>query len=108
MPLASHFTPLPSKEEPTPEAVAGAVSSCWDYGDEFDDDVVFAGQGDPLLRLDTLISSANLITNQNPGRRVKFRVNTNGLYENAGNIVLSLRDCGVSEVTVALNYDVSV
>lgn len=104
MPADSQYSPLPAGYDPSPDDVCAAVSRCWDYGDEFGSDVVFAGLGDPLLRLDALSESARLVAAANPGREVSFRANTNGLYADPGAVARTLRDAGVGGVAVALNY----
>jgi len=72
-------------------------------GLEVDPGVVFAGLGDPLLRLDTLLEAAEGIRDVVPG--VALRVSTNGLVPAAAaqEVAVALHTAGIDEVTVALN-----
>ncbi|GMH90388.1 hypothetical protein TrVE_jg12282 [Triparma verrucosa] len=104
MPESSNFSKLPDGYSPKPDQIVSAVNQLW-TSDEFDDTgVTFAGAGDPLLELDTLISSANLLKSTNPSKSLTFRVNTNGLFLSPSSLASSLSSASITQVTVALNY----
>eukprot|EP00729_Bicosta_minor_P016119 gene16119-13343_t len=121
MPEASGFTPLStwvsgSDQEPTVDQIVDVVVDAYanderkanpvlkrNDGLEVDAGVVFAGLGDPLLRLDTICEAATRIRIEQPD--VPVAVYTNGLSHSAdpGACAAALKDAGISRVTVALN-----
>lgn len=117
MPTASGFQPEAlDDKEPTSLDVVSAVVHAYatdsrkankilkrNDGGEVDPGIVFAGLGDPLLRLDTLLEAAAAIRDEVPG--VAIRVSTNGLVDPATCSLTAsrLRDAHIDEVTVALN-----
>jgi pyruvate-formate lyase-activating enzyme len=66
--------------------------------------VVFAGEGEPLLRLHALVAMARQIKKEDNDAAVSIRVNTNGLVGAGGAAACAtfLRDAGVDSVSVAL------
>lgn len=109
MPASSGFAPL--AREPSADEVVAAVTEAYasdprkagrDGGDS-DPGVVFAGLGDPLLRLPTLCAAAATIRDRMPG--VRMRVSTNGLAapSRADQVASELRGAGIGAATVALN-----
>ena len=118
IPEHSGFAPL--ETEPTVADVVSAVKHAYDTdprkenttfkradGLEVDPGIVFAGLGDPLLRLDTLLEATAAIRDAGAplSPEVKVRVSTNGLVPSAASasVAARLRDAGIDEVTVALN-----
>jgi len=80
------FVPLVEGEpEPTPEQLARIVCDSYAAAEEgaagsmgeHDKGVVFAGLGDPLLRVEALLETVALVASRQNG--LAFRVNTNGL-----------------------------
>jgi TatD family-associated radical SAM protein len=69
------------------------------------DEVTFAGQGEPLLRYDTICEAAVLIKMKRHG--VPLRLKTNGLVTSSTcpQIVSGLRQAGFSQLTVHLAAD---
>mmetsp|Transcript_31498 Transcript_31498/g.71158 ORF Transcript_31498/g.71158 Transcript_31498/m.71158 type:complete len:220 (+) Transcript_31498:20-679(+) len=100
--ISGDFSPLPVGCEPDAQAVADAVRQAFETSPGVFGNIVFAGAGDPLLRLHVLESSAQLIRDQYDG--VQLRVNTNGLIANSGaaDTAARLHSVGVSTVSVAL------
>ena len=78
-------------------AVGGADVS--DMGDG-DAGVSFAGLGEPLLRLDTLLEAVRGVKETNHG--VPFRVVTNGLVDAPADVAGALKGAGVGRVSIAL------
>jgi len=119
MPPTSGFVPLTTSEptsEPGAEEVVEAVAQAYredprklnpvvkrNDGGEIDQGVVFAGLGDPLLRLGVLCDAARGIQEVQPS--VPLHVNTNGLaaHDYVDEYVKALHDAGISSATVALN-----
>ena len=99
-----NFSPLPAGYAPEPDDVADAIQPFLDNPSEFDRSITFAGLGEPLLEIDTLVSSIGLVKHRNPDLHLTFGVNTNGIVDNNEEVVRSLRG-EVNRVTVALNYD---
>ena len=114
MPATSGFEPL--ADEPTAAEVIAAVRAAYDSdprkenkvlkrldGGEIDPGVVFAGLGDPLLRLETLREAAEGIRDAAPS--VALRVSTTGLVAPAelSGTIAALQAAEIDEVTVALN-----
>jgi len=106
MPADSGYCALPEGEaaEPAAKEVAELVDEA--YGDfevvgmgENDLGVRFAGLGDPLLRIETLLETVRLVKERRHG--VGFAVSTSGLFD-AG-VPAALKAGGVKGVVVALN-----
>ena len=70
-----------------------------DMGDN-DSGVTFAGLGEPLLRLEVLLETVQLVKETNHG--VPFRVISNGLVEHPTEVAAALKEGGVGSVSVAL------
>lgn len=109
MPASSGFAPL--AREPSADEVVAVVTTAFasdprkasQDGGAPDPGVVFAGLGDPLLRLPTLVAAATRIRDRIPG--VRLRVSTNGLTApgRAEEVARELLAAGVGSATVALN-----
>lgn len=104
-PLGTGFAPLPDGFEPSDEeAVAAALEACCrlDADGEVAREVVFAGLGEPLLRLESLLGAVQILS-RNP-RISATRLNTNGLVPaaDAASVAVSLRQAGLSRVCVQL------
>jgi hypothetical protein len=105
MPADSGFAKLPDGYEPSADDVLSAVQS--HLGSEpqvgAPSNVVFAGLGEPLLRLGVLLEAAGRIEDAYPGR-VCLRVSTNGLVpcDRAKEVARSLWDAGVRRATVTI------
>lgn len=68
-------------------------------------EIVFCGFGEPLERLDCVLSISKWIK-RNYGKIVKIRVNTNGqgfLLNEGRDVIAELRGAGVDRVSVSLN-----
>ena len=70
-----------------------------DMGDN-DSGVTFAGLGEPLLRLEVLLDTVQLVKETNHG--VPFRVVTNGLVEYPADVAAALKGSGVASVSISL------
>jgi len=104
--LQSRLRPLPPGYLPEPTEVVKAVQEEFDKEGKYDS-IVFAGIGEPTLRLGALLECAKMlkrVEHSNIGS-VKLRLNTNGLgnVEHGRNIVPDLRHAGIEAVSVALN-----
>ena len=106
MPSESGFAKLPKGGEPDATVLASVIESHYqtlDHTDiggmgESDTGVVFAGYGEPLLRLPVLAETISLVKERRHG--VPFRVVTNGLFDATDAEALS--KAGVHAVTVSL------
>ena len=104
MPSTSLFVPLPKgAAEPTAVELAAVVDAWYQHGDivgmgENDRGVVFAGAGEPLLRLDVLVDTMDLVRESRHG--ALFRVRSDGLHPTT--TARALADAKVDRVTVAL------
>lgn len=98
--LPPTFSRLPSGFEPSAEQVASEVARVLADGAQ-PTEVVFAGAGEPLLKLRALEGAAGLIREQSA---IPMRLNTNGLVPKSEVVdtVRQLKDAGLSGVTVAL------
>jgi len=98
------FEPLPDGgEEPSAAQLAAVVVRAYEDIEiigmgENDGGITFAGLGEPLLRLETLLETVRLVKESNHG--VPFRVVTNGLV--GPEVAEALKGGGVKQVTVAL------
>lgn len=105
MPADSGFAKLPDGYEPSADEVLSAVQSRLGSGLHVGapSSVVFAGLGEPLLRLCVLLEAARRIEDAYPGS-VCLRVSTNGLVPcaRAEEVARSLWDAGVRRATVAI------
>ncbi|KAL1526189.1 hypothetical protein AB1Y20_014917 [Prymnesium parvum] len=104
LPPGSGFVPLADEFEPCADEVYRAVvsaSSRLDGAHGAFESVVFAGAGEPLLRLRTLEEAARLI---DADGIAPLRVNTNGLVagSSAEDVAARLRDARVGAASVAL------
>lgn len=84
MPIESGFQLLTF--DPTPEDIANEIESAFQQGrilvDSMrSDEIVFAGNGEPLLKLDTVTAAAKIIKENRHG--VPLRVRTNGLIKSS-------------------------
>lgn len=82
MPACSGFAPLPVGVEPTAEDIFQAVDEAVAKGkvrvdSMAADPVTFAGDGEPLLMLETLLEASDMIKQSRHG--LPLRVRTNGL-----------------------------
>mmetsp|Transcript_23774 Transcript_23774/g.56780 ORF Transcript_23774/g.56780 Transcript_23774/m.56780 type:complete len:220 (-) Transcript_23774:76-735(-) len=94
-------TPLPPLVvEPSAVEIAAAVDGAWRERKDGYEAIVFAGLGEPTLRLDVLIEAAQKLRERAP-----LRVNTNGLgnAQHGRDISGDLVAGGIRGVTVALN-----
>jgi TatD family-associated radical SAM protein len=96
--------------EPTANDIFDIVDSSFELGkisvgSMESDEITFAGCGEPLLRLETLIESAKLIKDKRHG--VPLRVKTNGLIHSSKcNIVASaLYEAGIDQISICLISD---
>lgn len=104
MPPTTGFSPLIHSAEPTSAELSAIVKEIYrdpdaDRGSmgETDPGVVFAGYGEPLLRVDTLLDTVKLVKEEQNG--VPFRINTNGLFfEDDDDVVQKLLDSGLVAV----------
>uniref|UniRef100_A0A6T8MX79 Radical SAM core domain-containing protein n=1 Tax=Hemiselmis andersenii TaxID=464988 RepID=A0A6T8MX79_HEMAN len=96
------FDLLPDGWLPEAGDVSGAVAKAWEGGGY--DAVVYAGMGEPTLRLEALLSSCSALRKLLP-QKVPIRLNTNGLGSEhaARDISLSLHQSGLTHVSIALN-----
>jgi len=103
MPAASGFAPLPDGFEPTAEDLVAAVESRLASSDGGPSSVVFAGLGEPLLRLDVLVETAGRLHAAHAGA-VALRVSTNGLVPRARSkeVARALLAAGVRRASVAI------
>lgn len=110
MPEDSNFAPLPEGYEPSAEDLAAVVDAAYAEDPrkkilgmgENDEGVIFAGMGEPLLRLETITEAAKLIRESRHG--VPFRLKTNGLVpggDNAGAAAM-LKEAGIKSASVFL------
>jgi len=95
----------PRRERPdsTAAELAAVVDACYDEMDivgmgENDPGVVFGGAGEPLLRLDTIAETIDIVRQSRHG--VPFRVSTNGLFP--ASAAAALAAAGVNRATVSL------
>ena len=117
MPKDSDFIPPNSTErdgkiDPTPLEIYQAIGKIYDTGydtegtreDELNG-IVFAGYGDPLIRLDELIETTQGILTARPGSPI--RVNTLGLVDKtiAFDTAQKLKDSGLESISVAIAAD---
>eukprot|EP00240_Pyramimonas_obovata_P007017 CAMPEP_0118924704 /NCGR_PEP_ID=MMETSP1169-20130426/2719_1 /TAXON_ID=36882 /ORGANISM="Pyramimonas obovata, Strain CCMP722" /LENGTH=173 /DNA_ID=CAMNT_0006865835 /DNA_START=191 /DNA_END=712 /DNA_ORIENTATION=+ len=102
MPESSGFVKLDDGKEPSAEQVFAVVEKAFEEGKEPPDGVVFAGFGEPLLRLNVLKESAQLIKAKRHG--VGLRINSNGLVPatECGRIAAELMSCGIKKASVSL------
>lgn len=108
MPPESFFVPYPDpphslSREPEAEELADVVDLFYEKLEivgmgENDPGVVFAGMGEPLLRMDQIRETIEQVHESRHG--VPFRVSTNGLFPPSAAVALA--DAGISNATVAL------
>lgn len=107
-PPGTGFEPLPDGKEPTgKEAAHAALQECQRLDEEEGKvaggrEIVFAGLGEPLVRLPALLESLELLKNCPEVRAL--RLNTNGLVPaaDAHSVAKSLQNAGVASVCVQL------
>jgi len=105
MPESSEFTYLTDNSTPTSSEIISSVNMLWE-SDEFEKtSLTFAGAGDPLLQLPTLLETVKGLKETNPDKNISFRVNTNGLFSNPTSICSQLKSNEINSISVALNYD---
>mmetsp|Transcript_61766 Transcript_61766/g.145589 ORF Transcript_61766/g.145589 Transcript_61766/m.145589 type:complete len:236 (-) Transcript_61766:80-787(-) len=110
--MSSPFSPLPDGFEPNSKQIFVAVDAAWKKADTGYqkagtqagyESIVFAGLGEPTLKLDVLLDTARTLKAWRAN--VPLRLNTNGL----GNvhwkrdIIGDLKTSGIESVTIALN-----
>lgn len=102
MPPSSGFAFL---SDPPPDAkeLVAIVDATYERAEivgmgENDPGVVFAGAGEPLLRLDVVLDTMAMVRESRHG--VPFRIISNGLHE--PDVAAALASAGVDRVTVAL------
>lgn len=103
MPAASGFAPLPPKFEPeAAEVLAALEPALHPDTDERVSAVVFAGVGEPLLRIRVLEGVATALSAAHGS--VALRVNTNGCMpaSEAPGVALRLKKAGLMAVSVAI------
>ena len=104
MPPESFFVPYSEPyREPEAEELADVVDLFYEKLEivgmgENDPGVVFAGMGEPLLRMDQIRETIEQVHESRHG--VPFRVSTNGLFPPSAAVALA--DAGISNATVAL------
>jgi TatD family-associated radical SAM protein len=108
MPADSFFRPYRDpphilSKEPEAEELAEVVDMFYDKLEivgmgENDPGVVFAGMGEPLLRMEQIRETIEQVHEVRHG--VPFRVSTNGLFP--ASVAVALADAGISKATVAL------
>ncbi len=64
--------------------------------------IVLAGEGEPTLRLDDMLQLVNDLKASTGGIIPEIRVTTNGLVDSPEYVVLQLKNCGISSLSVAL------
>ena len=102
MPPSSGFALL-SDPEPDAKELAAVVDAAYERAEivgmgENDPGVVFAGAGEPLMRLDVVLNTMAMVRESRHG--VPFRIHSNGLHEPG--VAAALAGAGVDRVTVAL------
>lgn len=99
MPHHSNFAPLDA--EPDAQQLLQAVNEALAKRDKPPDELVFAGQGEPLMRMRVLKEVA---TSLRDAQKLRMRVSTNGLVpsSNGASVARALESSGVSAVSVAL------
>ena len=102
MPPSSGFALL-SDPEPDAKELAAIVDATYERAEivgmgENDPGVVFAGAGEPLLRLDVVVDTMAMVRESRHG--VPFRIHSNGLHEPG--VAAALASAGVDRVTVSL------
>eukprot|EP00238_Polyblepharides_amylifera_P013280 CAMPEP_0196580170 /NCGR_PEP_ID=MMETSP1081-20130531/27560_1 /TAXON_ID=36882 /ORGANISM="Pyramimonas amylifera, Strain CCMP720" /LENGTH=173 /DNA_ID=CAMNT_0041899971 /DNA_START=249 /DNA_END=770 /DNA_ORIENTATION=- len=102
MPESSGFEFLNPDFEPSSEQIFAVVEEAFKEEREPPEGVVFAGGGEPLLKLDVLCESARLIKAKRHG--VPLRVTTNGLVAatDSARVAQTLKLAGVKQASVAL------
>lgn len=106
-PDGTGFSPLPESVEPTSSEVVQAILSACSRLDEAEGaakrDVVFAGLGEPLLRLPVLLATMEALSKHGDVVR-DTRLNTNGLVptKSAVEIARALKNAGLSRACVQL------
>jgi len=103
MPASSAFVCLGDAPEPRASELVAAVDAFYDSftiasSGEDDPGVVFAGYGEPLMRLQTLCDTIANVRERRHG--AKLRVSTNGLFD--ASAARALRDAGAESITVNL------
>jgi hypothetical protein len=102
------FSPLPDGVEPSAQQLAAIVEDAYD-GDrwktsvgssmgEEDEGVWFAGQGEPLIRLPTLLETVEIVKENRHG--IPFGIETNGLF--APDVAQQLVEAGVKRMSVQM------
>jgi TatD family-associated radical SAM protein len=94
--------------EPSPEMLSTAVVDAFKSGklqSESEEEITFAGFGEPLLRYDTVCEAAELIKDHQ--KSVSLRIKTNGLILPARrtDIVSLLKRSGIDKMAIALQTD---
>ena len=93
------FAPLPDGCEPTAKEIEAAVANR--LKDRSFEAVVFAGLGEPTLRLSTVLEAARLLR----CKSLPLRLNTNGLgcLVHKRDIIPELKESGIVSVSVSIN-----
>jgi tetratricopeptide (TPR) repeat protein len=104
MPQAGGYAPLPRGVEPTAQDLVDYVTAAArGREDSLPEAVVFAGQGEPLLRIEVLLEAAQLLSRLREPP-LPLRVNTNGLVgsPDCAATARRMRAVGITHASVAL------
>ena len=103
MPSSSQFAPLADSYTPQPDEICSAVTTALTSNPSLSSTIVFAGVGDPLLRLPVLKSTCAQLLLTHP--TLKFRVTTSGLHPTS--VLPELKSAGITSLSIPLNYQTS-
>eukprot|EP00802_Teleaulax_amphioxeia_P012733 Tamp_12778.p1 GENE.Tamp_12778~~Tamp_12778.p1 ORF type:complete len:233 (+),score=37.96 Tamp_12778:79-699(+) len=101
---STRFEPLPAGFEPEPHRIVAEVAGALAARPGQFDSVVFAGLGEPTLRLRDMLAISETLKS-GAAKDLPLRVSTNGIGSvvNGRDIAPELAAAGISGVTVALN-----
>jgi len=98
MPPASNFQPLPPSFDPELDDLLSDLHTYLKAAQQPPAAIIFAGSGEPLLRLPEICALSKTIPETIP-----LRVHTNGLFVAPAPILQTLLDHRITAITVALN-----